>query len=787
MVMTAVDDGFGNKVHGGFKSAWDDLQPVVDQELYRLFGGERFTNNVTFTGHSLGGAISQLATADYMRRQNGRLIDTVTFASPTVGDAGFNARIAEGHMMRVVDPRDSVPKVVQTLQPEFVVPETSTRVIALGDKDKRANDAVKRDAIRFGLELSFDLGIALLLAYMPEAEEVAEGVEGGVEGVEGVGSGEKGTIADLSEKALLAAEEAAGAGPLAEEEALAESFVESIGGGGDTISQQELGDIRNLFNPEFRSQLTAQLREMSASTLQENMVRIGESIDWEKTLQRAMVSEGISEAAQNLLVPFVTHNIEGDVDVEGVKFLLDNGFDYMYGAAKAHPVHTYINNVNNQFGGRFDNARADMWNNYQKNLRKEGRDTDELLEFMTEEELDQYMNEFAHEDSRTVSTPTDGELDEEEVGGEVEEEDDGVDTEEDGVDTEEDDEVEQPDAEVHNLAGIESNAINGRPLHVFVNRTGRKSDGSTIFSVQTERGEVLSYTGPSHAASSTTLYGKWTGIAPFANALPVKVSRNSGFGGQAFSALDTFSMAYLINSYADGYHNQESDDTYQRRIKAAIKNGYISDSIDSNELRVARLILREFQEKGHLFSAEDESITSKGNMLSELEVMTRGSLSEVTDKVRGIGVNFSRGEKRKLDRAFETREGQGVARELMDRGAKRIRASEVEGANVLENSMETLDFNMRVLRVLGLENSVEYSILNNGAKQAANAYMTALNVEEELVNVMSEKGVTGSGLFPNPMGSLVSYDQHRDEDLNMSGNEEYLKDRLTLEIVKSFL
>jgi len=784
MNMRTVDDGFGNKVHGGFKSAWDDMKPYVDSALHEIFHGGEFTNNVTFTGHSLGGAISQLATADYMREQNPRLIYTVTYASPTVGYEGFNARIPGGHMMRVVDPRDSVPKVVQKLQPDLKSPDVATRVIAIGDKDKRINDKVKKDAIRFGIDVAFDLGIALILAYAPEVDEAAELGEG-------VLAEEEGGLATIAEEGLAAAKTAAGAGEFAEEEAISESVMKQIGGeGGENITMAERMDIRALFNPGTRREIAAQLKTINKADLLEGVVRdaLG-NVDWELTAKTAMVKAGVTTAAQNLVIPFLHENGLGDVDEDGMVFLLNNGWDFMYGAVQAHPMGTYVDNIHNQFGSRRDNAREDMWNNYLKNQKKQGVDDEDLIEFMTDEELQQYQDEFAHGDDDGESEDVEGDPEKPplsgEGGGDEDDEDD-----EDG--DEPFPEPEPDDQGAHNFhlkAGHEANHVSGRPLEVSVSRSGRKSDGSPIFTVVSEDGQTLSYTGPSHAASTTTLYGKWTGIAPFANSLPQKVSRTNAFGGEAFSALDTFSLAYLVNSYESGYHNEEADNLYKQRISKALENGFISQSIDGDEYRTARMILKEFEESGHLFSAKSGSITRQGNMLSELKVMSRGSLNDSADGVDGVSVSFSRGEKRKMDRAFETPEGEMVASEVMRRDMARIKGSEVTGTNVLENSAETIDFNMRVLKVLGMNGSPEFSFLENGVKQTAHAYKTALNVEKGVSEYIQSRGnaETYNGIFPNALGSSLSHDLNRDEDLNLSGNEEYLKDRLVLEILKTVL
>jgi len=793
--MKTVDDGFGNKVHAGFKSAWDDLRGPVSHELERLFSGDRFNANITFTGHSLGGAIAQIATADYMTTQDHRLIDIVSFAAPTVGDEGFNDRITPGHHMRVIDPRDSVPKIVQTLQPDFVPSHNATRIISVGDKDARINDRVKKDALRFGLELSFDIGIAMILAYAPESGALFE---------------EEGAAAGFEEEAIAGAEKALGTGKFASEEAIADSFIDVIGGEeGSGLTMSELGEIRNIFNPAFRESMIGELKNISMESIQANIVKVGEVIDWEKTLETTLVGAGISAAGQHIITPFIMENLSEDVSPEAVKFLLDNGFDFMYGAVRAHPVGTYISNVHTQFGNTPDNARADMVNNFKKNSGKS-----EEVDFMTPKELKEMRaskidinKQFKRKDGK-VKVPDDfllpsDELEEyresfvhdedDDAEGDFFEDDESdiaenssdFDVEDDSEDHEEEEEVEG--AEVHNLGGIESNVVNGRPLDVFMNRSGRKSDGSTIFSCRTETGETLSYTGPSHDASSTTLYGSWTGIAPFANSLPMKVSRTNGFGDKAFSALDTFSMAYLVNSYSDGYHNEQADKTYQKRISAAIRNGFISDAIDSNEHRVALLILKQFKEKGHIFGAEDTSLVTRGNMLSELKMLSRGSMDDSADMVEGVSVNFSAGEKRKLETAFATTEGQGVAREIVTRASNRLSASEVTGTNIIENSPETISFSLRALRSLGLEKTVEYDIIDNGAKHLANSYKTALNLEDELVNIISTNNIPVNGYFSSPLESMVTHDQFSDERLNKSGNEEYLKDRLILEITKTIL
>jgi len=805
-----TDDGFGNRVHAGFKDAWDTVKPAVDEELFQLFGGPEFRNNVTFTGHSLGGAISQLATAEYMGTQNPRLIDTVTFASPTVGDAGFNERIPGGHMMRVVDPRDSVPKLTQTLLPELEEPSLGTRTIALGDKDKRMNDKIKKDAIKFGIDLAFDMGIAFMLAYAPGAAEVgeeglavAEVVEGGL--AEEGALGESGGLIGLEEAAVAAAEESAGLGAASEEAA----FLKGIGAEG--VTSAETADLGVLFNAEARASIATQMRAITAADIRTAVVEQAGKVNWELTMKTVMVKAGISNAAQNIMLPFLEENGFEDVSPEGLQFLVNNGWDFIYGSVQAHPVDTYIDNINNQFGNRRDNAREDMWANYNKNLKRAGEEGDVETDFMTEEELQQFQEGFSHGRDEAIPEPDDEEEDDDEDFSVVLREDmwakynknlkraEAIPEPDDEEEDDDEDDVGQADREgvsdVHNVAGHEASFITGRPLEVRAEQIGRKSDGGTIFSVVTEDGDVLSYTGPSHPASTTTLYGKWTGIGAFANALPVKVSRQNAFGGKTFSALDTFSMAYLINSYHAGFHNQKADDIYKKRINAALRNGFISDSIDANEHRVAVTILNQFEEKGHLLGAEDSSFTSKGNMLSEMKLISRGEQTTVGDDVKGVPVAFTERSKRRMKRLLQTPAGTGVASDIMTRDSKRLRSSEVSDINISEDSTETIDFNMRALKSMGMEHSNEYAILENSMKQTAFGYKTALNVEErfsELIqDTMRERGSSvfdtksAKGILPNVLGQYTTRDVDRSDEDHLSGNDVHIADKVVLEILKA--
>lgn len=81
-LMTGTDDGTGAlKVHGGFKIAFDSIKDRVT-DLLETHGANE---NVVFVGHSMGGALAQLATVYYCELK-ARL---VTFASPAIGNGAF--------------------------------------------------------------------------------------------------------------------------------------------------------------------------------------------------------------------------------------------------------------------------------------------------------------------------------------------------------------------------------------------------------------------------------------------------------------------------------------------------------------------------------------------------------------------------------------------------------------------------------------------------------------------------------------------------------------------------
>ncbi len=110
-LMTGADDGTGAlRVHGGFKLAFDSIKDRVTEVLLEKHGA---TDHVVFVGHSMGGALAQLATVYYCELK-ARL---VTFASPAIGNAAF-CRLLDccGQPyggLRVWNDYDVVPSIAQ--------------------------------------------------------------------------------------------------------------------------------------------------------------------------------------------------------------------------------------------------------------------------------------------------------------------------------------------------------------------------------------------------------------------------------------------------------------------------------------------------------------------------------------------------------------------------------------------------------------------------------------------------------------------------------------------------
>ena len=101
---TKVD---GSRVHKGFYSQWAALKPSVMQLMHDC------PQKVYVTGHSLGGAVANLAALDMARQFPSKQIFVYTFGSPRVGNMAFVNEYAKhvSSSVRVVRKSDPIPLV----------------------------------------------------------------------------------------------------------------------------------------------------------------------------------------------------------------------------------------------------------------------------------------------------------------------------------------------------------------------------------------------------------------------------------------------------------------------------------------------------------------------------------------------------------------------------------------------------------------------------------------------------------------------------------------------------
>jgi hypothetical protein len=96
-----VHKGFHNDLHGNKNAQGQDMMAQIQAAIPP-------GNSVTFTGHSLGGALANLAAAEYPGKS-----ELVTFGAPRVGGPAFAAaleqKLGNDHITRVVAPGDPIP------------------------------------------------------------------------------------------------------------------------------------------------------------------------------------------------------------------------------------------------------------------------------------------------------------------------------------------------------------------------------------------------------------------------------------------------------------------------------------------------------------------------------------------------------------------------------------------------------------------------------------------------------------------------------------------------------
>ena len=113
----------GAQVHLGFYSAWIELKKLLIRGLQGLGASAQQFNHVIFTGHSLGGAVSTLAAADFVAdsaKWDCRILDcsaavsVVTFGQPHCGNAAFKTAFEKHKIrhLRFVNYTDPVPRIL---------------------------------------------------------------------------------------------------------------------------------------------------------------------------------------------------------------------------------------------------------------------------------------------------------------------------------------------------------------------------------------------------------------------------------------------------------------------------------------------------------------------------------------------------------------------------------------------------------------------------------------------------------------------------------------------------
>jgi hypothetical protein len=238
--------------------------------------------------------------------------------------------------------------------------------------------------------------------------------------------------------------------------------------------------------------------------------------------------------------------------------------------------------------------------------------------------------------------------------------------------------------------GVSVSLIKGRILPSFAN--GEKQNGGQRYSLKNEAQEVKTYEGPSHDKSTTTIFGKWTGAAPYANALPLKNS-----------ALDSFSMDYLISVHENGYHHEMARKLYIKRIKVAIQENTLSEG---KELNAAKTILASFKKDGHIFNSKGRQkdfvtdMAEKAGFGAFLNTQSALHSEVASDPPLNFTMNESR--KRNLNTFLGSSEGESLYTDLVGTISKRVAYHNSNPAFVFANhGIENMDIAIKILEHVG--------------------------------------------------------------------------------------
>lgn len=96
-------------VHSGFKAQLDEIYDKVKEAIGPA------AKEVTFSGHSLGGAMANLAAVRYRNEGNKAALEVITFGAPRAGNPAFADAVTQatgGNVVRVVNDQDPVVTIV---------------------------------------------------------------------------------------------------------------------------------------------------------------------------------------------------------------------------------------------------------------------------------------------------------------------------------------------------------------------------------------------------------------------------------------------------------------------------------------------------------------------------------------------------------------------------------------------------------------------------------------------------------------------------------------------------
>jgi hypothetical protein len=117
-VASSVVQGQGVQVHSGFLDVYMDMRDALMDSL------KDAPAHICITGHSLGGAMAQLALNDIAATTPQASMNTVVFGSPRVGNQAFasqiNALPQSNHFVMIANTSDLVTDIPLAVQPTLV-------------------------------------------------------------------------------------------------------------------------------------------------------------------------------------------------------------------------------------------------------------------------------------------------------------------------------------------------------------------------------------------------------------------------------------------------------------------------------------------------------------------------------------------------------------------------------------------------------------------------------------------------------------------------------------------